>query len=229
MRALLALLLMLMMIVAVPARAAAPLPAPPASAEVRQRLALVDLVLPMETLVSANVAAWRASLDERFDKDAALVTRERAEPGLRAAMIDAGLKEVETTYRSAITELRRQAYVIYASGLTPKDTEDLVTFFQTPTGRKLVSAMHQGIAASDKLTPDGMRGDGKRNVAASIDESDRPALEKFAKTEAFKKAGQVSPRIADISNRQIMAITERLVESVPVIWDRMAGKNAAQN
>lgn len=201
---------------------AVPLPAP-APALSGQLGALVDLVLPTETIVAANVAAWKDELAAKFDDDPKLVAREAAEPGLRAKAIDAGASVVETEYRRAIGVLRSKAGTVYAEALTPQEIGELVSFFRTPTGTKLVHAMLSGIARSDKITPEGLHNDGKVKAVQSLDESDRPTLEQFAKSAVAQKTKLVSPKIAEISNAEIRTVTARLIDSVPAAWNRALG------
>ncbi|SFR97825.1 DUF2059 domain-containing protein [Sphingomonas jatrophae] len=200
------------LLLAVPASAR---PAAPAlTASQTQVDTLLGILFPIDRLLQLNLAAWQEELAATFDADPALVAREKAAPGLRARVIEAGLAEVRDAYGGELPVMARELRPIYAE-LTPADADTLIAFFRTPTGAKLVAQMHAGVAQSASLTVRGVADDGRRKALASLEPSDVPALKAFAATPASARARAMAPRIAEVSDRHITAVTKRLETAVP--------------
>lgn len=188
---------------------------------------LIDLVVPADVILTAARDGWGAELNGRFEGDEQAVALEARRPGLRDAYVRSGLDEVTATYRQMLDQLRGDAMRVYAEALTPAEIRELVTFFRTPTGAKLVAAMQRGVIASDGLDSEGLRADGRRAAMDAIDESDRPALEAFSRTAVFAKAQKVSALIAEVSGIAIAANTRKLGMAVPAATARTVARWAA--
>lgn len=225
MRAALPSLALLMLSAAAGPVAAAPVTvAEPAADDLAQ---LIDLVVPADVILAAARDGWGAELNGRFEGDEQAVALEAQRPGLRDAYIESGLDEVTTTYRQTLDQLRGDAMRVYAEALTPAEIRELVTFFRTPTGAKLVAAMQRGVIASDGLDSAGLRADGRRAAMDALDESDRPALEAFSRTAVFAKTQKVSALIAEVSGIAIAANTKKLGMAVPAATARTVARWAA--
>lgn len=226
MRRALPLLLALIALGGMPAVAAAA-DAPAASAETADLAQLVDLVVPVDTILAAARDGWGAELAGRFEGDEQAVALEKQRPGLRDAYMQSGLDEVTTTYRQTLDHVRGDAMRVYGEALTPAEVRELLTFFRTPTGTKLVAAMQGGVAGSDGVDADALRADGRKAAMASLDESDRPALQAFSRTAVFAKTQKVSALIAEISGIAIAANTQKLAMAVPAATARTVARWAA--
>lgn len=207
-----------------PVAAAPAAVAEPAADDLAQ---LIDLVVPADVILAAARDGWGAELNGRFEGDDQAVALEARRPGLRDAYVQSGLDEVTATYRQTLDQLRGDAMRVYAEALTPAEIRELVTFFRTPTGAKLVAAMQRGVIASDGLDAEGMRADGRRAAMDTIDESDRPALEAFSRTAVFAKTQKVSALIAEVSGIAIAANTKKLGMAVPAATARTMARWAA--
>lgn len=207
-----------------PVAAAPAAVAEPAADDLAQ---LIDLVVPADVILAAARDGWGAELNGRFEGDEQAVALEARRPGLRDAYVQSGLDEVTATYRQTLDQLRGDAMRVYAEALTPAEIRELVTFFRTPTGAKLVAAMQRGVIASDGLDAEGMRADGRRAAMDTIDESDRPALEAFSRTAVFAKTQKVSALIAEVSGIAIAANTKKLGMAVPAATARTMARWAA--
>ncbi len=208
----------------IPVAAAPAAVAEPATDDLAQ---LIDLVVPADVILAAARDGWGAELNGRFEGDEQAVALEARRPGLRDAYVQSGLDEVTATYRQTLDQLRGDAMRVYAEALTPAEIRELVTFFRTPTGAKLVAAMQRGVIASDGLDAEGMRADGRRAAMDTIDESDRPALEAFSRTAVFAKTQKVSALIAEVSGIAIAAHTRKLGMAVPAATARTMARWAA--
>lgn len=207
-----------------PVAAAPAAVAQPAADDLAQ---LIDLVVPADVILAAARDGWGAELNGRFEGDEQAVALEARRPGLRDAYVRSGLDEVTATYRQTLDQLRGDAMRVYAEALTPSEIRELVTFFRTPTGAKLVAAMQRGVIASDGLDAEGLRDDGRRAAMDALDESDRPALEAFARTAVFAKTQKVSALIAEVSGVAIAANTQKLAMAVPAATARTLARWAA--
>lgn len=188
---------------------------------------LVDLVVPTDVILAAARDGWEAELAGRFEGDEQAVALEAKRPGLRAAYIASGLDEVTATYSQSLDQVRGDAARVYAEALSPAEIRELLTFFRTSTGRKLVTAMQQGVAASDGIDAEGLRTDGRKAAMDALDESDRPALEAFSRTAVFVKTQKVSALIAEVSGIAIAANTQKLAMAVPAATARTVARWAA--
>ncbi|SOB78995.1 hypothetical protein SAMN06297144_0318 [Sphingomonas guangdongensis] len=211
--------LLLALLLAAQGAPAAP-PRAPAAATLSEATAseLLGIVLPLDRAVAEQRRAHREALAERFATDAALRARAAATPAFRPAVERAVDQEVDATYRRLAPALQGEVLGIYRQTLSEGEGRELVRWFRTPTGQKLVTAMARGTADSGATTARGVGDDARRAALATLGPEDLPALEQIAKRpELMAKMRGAAPAIAAASDRFVERCTAALATSLPAV------------
>ena len=210
----------------------APAPAPsaaPASAPLSQATAtrLLGLVFPVDGVIAEHRRAHQQALAEQFASDAKLKAAVAQDAGFRPALEREVDEQVNGTYRRLTPALQAEVTGIYRRTLTEAEGTELVAIFSSPTGRKLVAAMHRGTAESDSLTPSGIGDDGRRNALAALGQEDRPTLERIARQPALMgKMREAAGPIREASNRFIERCTAELAAALPKAVEQVSARFA---
>lgn len=194
-----------------PAKVSAPLSAATATR-------LLDIVFPVESAVAEQRRAHQEALGDRIATDGKLKEMIARDPAFRTALEKEVDQLVDATYRRLTPSLQGDVATIYRRTLTEAEGAELIAIFSTPTGRKLVAAMHRGTAQSASVTPDGIGNDGRAAALQALGPEDRPTLERIARQPALiAKMRAAAGPIRDASNRFIERCTAELSEALPEI------------
>ena len=202
---------------------AASVPATPASkAEASAPLSeatagrLLGLVFPVEAVIAEHRRAHQEALAEQFANDAKLRDLAAKNAAFRPEVEREVDRLVDGTYHRLAPALQTEVRAIYRRTLSEAEGAELVAIFASPTGRKLVTAMHRGTADSASVTPSGIGDDGRQAAIAALGEEDRPTLERIAKQPALMaKMREAAGPIRDASNQFIQRCTAELTAALP--------------
>lgn len=198
-----------------------PAPAPPApaasallSADTATRL--LAIVFPVDRAIGEQRRAHREALADRIAGDTRLGELAARDPAFRPALERDVDQVVDATYRRLTPTLQGDVSAIYRQALTEAEGRELVAIFASPTGRKLVAAMHRGTAQSDAITPNGIGDDGRAEALGALGPEDRPVLERIASQPALMaKMRAAADPIRAASNRFIERCTAELGTALP--------------
>lgn len=203
-----------------PAAMSTPLSAPTATR-------LLAIVFPVDSAIAEQRRAHREALGERIASDDKLKALAERDPAFRPAVEREVDQVVDATYRRLTPELQKDVSAIYRQTLTEAEGAELIAIFSTPTGRKLVAAMHRGTADSGSLTPDGIGDDGRAAALKALGPEDRPTLERIARQPVLMtKMRAAADPIRQASNRFIERCTAELGTTLPRTLDAVAARFA---
>lgn len=128
------------------ASAGAQQPAAKSATEVPQNaLKLSRLVNPEDRILQAGMKGFQLGIDaelKRSPENAAIYDRN---PGLLEAVIDAGRPVMHKHLLSVIPEQQRRFAQFYAAKFSPEEIDQLIGFYSSPTGAKVLDAMYAGV------------------------------------------------------------------------------------
>jgi hypothetical protein len=170
------------MLIGAPAVAAPPAPQPKAAVEApaavpENALRLSMLLNSTDQTVEAGLRGFRFGIDDALKKnpdDAAVYDRN---PGLLDAVRDAGA-EVTRRHLVAIMPAHQRRFAqFFAAKFSPSEIDDLVAFYSTPTGTKVIKTMYAGLDLA-KLV-ESAEADGSKLSANNIREANKEAASKL--------------------------------------------------
>ena len=130
--------------VAAPVASAAQQPGPESAAAAPHphASAIAEIMIPLDKAVEAAVAVGKRAFFEMFRSNPEIAEMEQSFPGIAAAL----WPEIEPELRRATIE-GHPAYMnmvasFYSARFTPAELEALRTLYSTPTGKKLIGAIH---------------------------------------------------------------------------------------
>jgi len=151
-----ALLLLAAMVQTAPVPIVAPPPAGPVAAPSARALALGrDLaeVLNSEALTRVQLDKMLSeSVPQVFAKDPQMAAIEKAYPGAAAALIAALAPVIREVTIAALPGMWRELAPIYAARLSATEIEQLLVFYRSRTGIRLIDAMGRGADYSTALS-----------------------------------------------------------------------------
>lgn len=157
---------------------------------------------------------------------------EKASPGiiseLQAAVRESTAGMRAQNYRTSLERYAR----LYTQSLTPAETAELIQFYRTPTGKKLIAAKYATLASADvpldRDTTDQDIKDVNRQAAGSalshMDDADKVELMKFASLPAFPKLKALVPTVnkleAAVANEGDPEAEEAIASAVAAVMKR---------
>jgi hypothetical protein len=178
---------------------------------------LLALIFPQERIIALNLASAQKELDAGYAANDKVIALEPKQPGIRAALVAAAMRELEAIYRRGLPALDAELRAMLRQRLSDAESIELIAFFGSPTGAKLVAAMNEGVAASDGDTQADFRADGRNRAVSAIGPEDGPALEAFGRSAAYPKVKQLTPAIQAASDRAFAAMSQQLDERLPAL------------
>jgi len=168
---------------------------------------LSRIVYPQEMVVQLESRAFAATLAFNLKSDPKGAAEFGRYPGLLDAIISAGRVVLQKHVVARAPEAQRQIAQFYAQRFTPAEIDQLISFYSSPTGLKLVAGMYTGTnvkqltdefgAGLEKGLTEAQESDLKRRAAiqgqAAFTPEDRKALIAFAATPLHAKLGRVRP------------------------------------
>lgn len=220
------------------AGASAPAPVPD------KPLQLARLLNPADRLVDVAMRGFQVGVDtalKQNPKDAAIFNDN---PGLIEAIVEAGKPIVRSHIEAAVPAYQGKFAEFYARTFSPAEVEQLIAFYSTPTGTKVITGMYDGAdlasfaaeagKADKPLTADAIR-DYTSSAGAKLlpgfDADDWKALFTFAATPAYAKLRSSTPELrqltADMANEPDKAMDAELDKAVEAtVAKYMAAKKA---
>lgn len=233
------LLLALLLAAAQPAAAPAQ-PAPDAgvsSPAVRpDSMALTRLVNPEELTIKMLVRSFEDSLRTMVGSNEDYLALEKEYPGVSEAVVAAMLDVMRADAIAELPKMRERYARFYAEHFSPAETAELIRFYSSKTGQRLVAAKLTKLDAKPLTgellkSPDGqvskdhiqaMNRAASGSIAEEITPEDLAALKEFSQTPVFRKLtsarGAMEQLEADIANepdpeldKALEAATERAI------------------
>lgn len=228
------------------AQPAAPGGSPPAVAPHANAMRLAQILSPEDKIAEASDHAFRTGFRAGManDPDAAAMFEEH--PALLEAIFDGASPLVRRHIVASVPDLQQRAAKFYAERFTPSEIEQLIGFYESPTGAKLVAGMYAGIDMSrvvEAVGPDGtdqITGDEVRDMLDStsarimpaFNQADWKAIIAFGKTPVFGKIQKVMPEMmkftAEIANEPSPEFDAELEQLLGrIVADYFAGAERA--
>jgi hypothetical protein len=180
-------------------------------------LRLSRILNPADKIIELGMKGFDAGVNAELKKkpeDAAVYDRN---PGLLDAILASGRPVMRSHIVAGIPAQQQRFAQFYAEKFTPDEIDQLIAFYSTPTGTKVVEAMYAGGDFSEVI--DAMdKGSGAMNAAAvekmnssaaaqlpyKFDADDWKAMFAFAATPAHAKLEKIAPEfnqlVADVGN-----------------------------
>ena len=220
--------------------AAGPLVAAPAAPSVATKpipdnaSRLSALLNPADRMVQVGMKAFDAGVDSALKKspeDAAVYTQN---PGLLEAVLDAGRPVMRKHLETAIPTQQRRFAEFYAQKFSAEEIDQLISFYSTPTGAKVVAAIYEGLDLA-KLA-EGMDREGHLTLTSSqvhdantsavshlpdaFNAEDWEAVLVFSVTPVHAKLTRLAPEfnqlVADIGNEPDPALDAEIDKAVEI-------------
>ncbi len=181
-------------------------------------LALSRLLNPEPDMRAMMERAFDAGFAAGKDADPQAGAAYAEHPGLEETIRKAGQKAMAANVDRIIAKALARFARFYDERLTQNEIQDMIAFYGSPTGRKVVAGMYAGIDMNqlvERLGPDGQSDISGSDVGAinrravtrilpSITAADRTALMKFAATPTFARLRSILPDfqrlVASIAN-----------------------------
>jgi len=181
-------------------------------------LALSSLLNPRDKMLEVGMKAFQTGIDSALKKspeDAAIYDEN---PGLLDAVIAAGQPVMRRHMEATIPVQQRRFAQFYAEKFSPDEIDQLIAFYSTRTGTKVIAAMYSGIdleklaaAMDDKgnvtLTANQVRdasGAAASHATDDFDAEDWRAVFTFLGTPVHLKLARLAPEfnqvVADVGN-----------------------------
>jgi hypothetical protein len=222
-----ALLLGLALGIALPGHAAPPAPAlRSAPADIDR---LVQLMMPPELVAGLGTRAFAIGFDRQVAADPVRKAQFDADPAMRAAIIGQLSGEVQRILIARLPELRGKIGSIVTAELTPAEISDSLTFFASPTGRRLTAQTYAAMATNPGASPEQMQQAATAALMKTMTPDDYPALMAFASSSAANKMVTITPRISAAGlawSQQLVAANKPRIDALTerAIADYLARK-----
>ena len=181
--------------------------APVAAATAKPLERLVALLLPEESLITLAARAFDAGLDREVANNAELRAIHARQPGFKAYVASRLRPALATMLKKELPGLRREIRAIVAAELKPREIEEALAFFASPTGAKLRTQVYATMGDNPNQSPEAMQAAAISAVMKQMKAADYPALIAFGASSAASKMNIVNPKIAAASR----AWSDRLV------------------
>jgi hypothetical protein len=160
---------------------------------------LVVLLLPDDKLVDTV-----SRIIDALVSDDSNISPERralfaAYPGLKQDVVALIRTDIAAMMLKDLPSLHVELTGVISAELTPAELQQTLTFFTSPTGRKMLSQIYAGLAASNTVDEQEARNKAMATMMASLTPEDYPALAAFGQSSAGPKLKTLSPRIQQAS------------------------------
>lgn len=180
-------------------------------------LRLSRILNPADKIVELGMRGFDTGVNEELKKkpeDAAVYDRN---PGLLDAILASGRPVMRSHLLAGIPAEQQRFAQFYAEKLSPDELDQLIAFYSTPTGAKVIDAMYAG-GDFGELVDAMEKGDGAMSAAAvdkmnssaaaqlpyKFDADDWKTMFAFAATPVHAKLAQIAPEfnqlVADLGN-----------------------------
>jgi len=204
----------------------------PSSAPVAENaVRLSKLLNPSDRALQLGMAAFEAGINAQLQKSPDDAATYQKNPGLLDAILAAGRPVIRKHLESRIPEHQQRYARFYADKFSPAEIDELIAFYSTPTGAKVIAAMYAGHGI-DKVVEAMDKNDGNLSAndvqeingaeAAKLpdvfDADDWKAISAFGATPAHAKLQSIAPEfrqlVADIENEDDPAMDADLDKAV---------------
>ena len=164
--------------------AAASAQTPPAAsspAHVDEARRLVAITHPFEQLLRANLSGWETAIRQTMALDPSFRKLEAEYPGIGDAGVDAARPLARDYCAQFVRRAMEKKAEMFAAGLSPAELAEVIRFYQTPLGRKVVRQMFENVnvtAMAEDLARQAARTGDDTLSAAAVTQAERAAAQK---------------------------------------------------
>lgn len=205
-------------------------------------MALAKVLNPEGPTIEMLVRSFESTLRSTVKGSENYQALERDHPGISDAVVDAMLKVAKADAVADMPKLRQRYANFFASRFSPEETAEMMRFYSSPAGQRLVMAkfakLDAGLAASgiaknpEAAVSSGQIREMNRTAANSISNEmsaeDLAALAAFAQTPVFAKVTQARPAMeqleADIANEADPELDAALEAAVMEVMTKFTGE-----
>jgi hypothetical protein len=193
---------------------AAPPAALPAAAVPEQAMRLSALLNPKAKLLEVGARAFDTGFDGALKSDTETAALLERSPGLREAILAAGRPVVLKKMEAEIPDQQQRYARFYADKFSPAEMDQLIAFYGSATGAKVIDGMYRGadfkkLAESmgkdkAKITPDALgqvSDSAAEKLLPSFDANDWKALFSFAASPVYAKLQRLTPELQELGAR----------------------------
>jgi len=238
-------LLAFLLAAAVPAAPSVP-PAPsqtsaehPVRADAMQLVRVLNPEGPMIEMVVRNFSEGMQSVIKANDDYKSL---EQEYPGISQALVEAMSKAMKADMIADMPALRRRYARFYADQFSPAETADLMRFYSSSAGQRLIAAKYSNLDATPLVSelaeaPDNqvsrqhisdMNRAATRSIVDGMSEGDKAALLDFAQQPVFikltKARGAIEQLEADIANEADPELDKALEAATNAVFLKFTGE-----
>ena len=181
--------------------------APAVAPQPANAMQLARLLNPEDSIVAASDRAFKTGFEAALAKDEETGGMMKEHPALLEAIYAGTLPVVRKHVAASMPRLHRRSADFYAGRFTPTEIDQLIAFYGSPTGRKMVAGLYAGMdmgkivdaigpEGKDPLTGDAMKGvigSAAFGVLPSFDQPDWKAFSEFTKSPLFLKVRAATP------------------------------------
>jgi hypothetical protein len=186
---------------------------------------LAALLLPDDSILDASIKLF----DSMISDDSKFPPERRAifatYPGLKEEIASDIRVQLVAMMRAELPPLRVDMARILDAEMTRPEIEQLVTFFSSATGRKMLVQIYASMAASGSADEEAMRAQAMSKVMASLTPDDYPALAAFGQSSAAPKLKTIGPKLRAASEAWSQRI---MVQYAPAMKARVDAMIAAR-
>jgi hypothetical protein len=177
-------------------------------------LRLASLLNPADKILEASDRAFRTGIQAALADDKASAAVFDEEPGLLSAIFEAALPILKKHVEASIPSMHREIAHFYAARFTAAELDQLLEFYGTPTGRKIVEGMFAGlleanfgVAAGPERkfvagsTLQGAISSASSELWAKLTETDRSEVAKFTRSPVYPKVQAAMPDMINLLER----------------------------
>jgi post-segregation antitoxin (ccd killing protein) len=183
------------------------------SAPSEEALSLAEVAVPRELYLAREMDTARRALLGTLAQNPDMAAFEAEHPGLSKAIWAAAEPETRRYAEAALPEFRALLAAVYQRRLSAAEMRGLRTFFTTPTGRKIVSAMYAPVnvdgmvgdfardpdAKISQKTADGLEREAKARAGSAVTAEDAPALAELTRTISLAKLGSLGDEVKQVT------------------------------
>jgi hypothetical protein len=176
-------------------------------------LHLATLLGPADKVIDQGLRLWEAAMRAELTKSADDAATAAANPGLVDAVVDAVRPIVRNQLSTKGLPERQQRYArLFADKLTPSDIDQLIAFYSSATGQKVIAGMYAVDQADQTIDamrkhPDGLTAEDALNVtrsrenevAGKLDADDWKAMYAFGVSPTGQKMKALVPQLGQLN------------------------------
>ncbi|WP_404336065.1 DUF2059 domain-containing protein [Sphingomonas sp. MMS12-HWE2-04] len=190
----------------------------PTATPARGAAQLVALLASDETITRLAGRMFDANLSKTELLPAETRTLFARDPALKQHVAGRTRSALTLIVGRELPSLRTQLSALFAEGMTAQEIAETLTFFNTPTGQKMVAQIYRGVGESGALDERQAEKAAMQALMSSLAPEDYGVMLSFGGTSAAQKLQALDPRIRAISRawgQDVIARNEaRLVHTV---------------